>query len=146
MKRLLLLFISSTINASKLRTEARVPIRNASTDCIGSVVFRSSNFVNPVADCPMPFRIFFKPGRGETLLSRMKRARGEGYSRGYWRGRLFTLAVGEGFKREQALDWLDNVIEEGREERYDQHASGREAEAWDMSCPIAFLLEIAPGQ
>jgi hypothetical protein len=28
--------------------------------------------------------------------------------------RLFTLAVGEGLKRQQAPDWLDNVIEEGR--------------------------------
>jgi hypothetical protein len=27
--------------------------------------------------------------------------------------RLFTWAVGEGLKRQQALDWLDNLIEEG---------------------------------
>jgi hypothetical protein len=60
---------------------------------------------------------------------------------GPW-GKLFTLAA-EGFRREQLLDWLDNSIEEGREELSLQRASEREVEPWDMSCRIAFLVEIA---
>jgi hypothetical protein len=84
-----------------------------------------------------------KPDRADTFLSRMERARNEGYLCGSREGKLFTLAVGKVFTREQATDWLDNVIEEGREELNDQHATEREVEAWDMSCRIAFLLEIA---
>jgi hypothetical protein len=91
----------------------------------------------------MPLQIF-RPGRTDSFPSRMKRARNEGYLRGSREGRLFTLAVGESFKREQALDWLDTVIEEGRAELDYQHASDREVEAWDMSCRIAFFVEIAP--
>ena len=90
----------------------------------------------------MPLRIF-KLGRFDTFPSRMKRARNEGYSRGFLEGKLFTLAVGDGFRRDQALDWLNTVIEEGREELESQHASERVVEAWDMSCRIAFSLEIA---
>lgn len=74
----------------------------------------------------------------------MKRARNEGYLRGSLEAKLFKLAVGESFKREQALDWLDNIIEEGRAELNLQRASEREVEAWDMSCRIAFFVEIAP--
>jgi hypothetical protein len=91
----------------------------------------------------MPLRVF-QFGRFETFLSRIKRARNEGYARGFLEGRLFTSAVGDGFKRDQALDRLNTVIEEGREELENRRASEREVEAWDMSCRIAFLLEIAP--
>jgi hypothetical protein len=90
----------------------------------------------------MSLRVF-KLGRADTFLSRVERARDEGYSRGFMEGGLFKLAVGGSFNRAQVLDWLDNVIEEGREELNNQHASEREVEAWDMSCRIAFLLEIA---
>jgi hypothetical protein len=90
----------------------------------------------------MPLRIF-KLGRFDTFRSRMKRARNEAYSRGFLEGELFTLAVGDGFRRDQALDWLNTVIEEGREELESQRASERVVEAWDMSCRIAFSLEIA---
>jgi hypothetical protein len=85
----------------------------------------------------------FKFGRADTFPSRMKRAKDEGYLCGSREGKLFALAVGIVFTREQALDWLDNVIDEGRSELNDQHAIEREVEAWDMSCRIAFLLEIA---
>ena len=91
----------------------------------------------------MPLRIF-QFGRLDTFPSRMKRARNEGYARGLMEGKLFALAVGDGFRRDQVLDWLNTVIEEGREELENQHASEREVEAWDMSCRIAFSLEIAP--
>jgi hypothetical protein len=81
--------------------------------------------------------------RADTFLSRIQRGRDDGYAREFLEGRLFKLAVAEGFKREQLFDWLDNAIDEGREERDLQHASEREAEAWDMSCRIAFFVEIA---
>jgi hypothetical protein len=86
----------------------------------------------------------FKFGRLDTFLARMQRARNEGYLCGSREGKLFTLAVGKVFTREQVLDWLDNVIDEGRSELKDQHATEREIEAWDMSCRIMFLLEVAP--
>ena len=74
----------------------------------------------------------------------MKRARNEGYLCGSREAKLFTLAVGKVVvTREQAPDWLDSTIDEGRSELNDQHATEREVEAWDMSCRIAFSLEIA---
>jgi hypothetical protein len=91
----------------------------------------------------MPLR-FFKLGRADTFPSRMNRARNEGYFRGSTEGKLFKLPVGKVFERGQALDWLNTVIEEGREELQNQHATEREVEAWDMSCRIAFLVEITP--
>jgi hypothetical protein len=74
----------------------------------------------------------------------MKRARNEGHLRGSLEAKLFKLAVGDSFKHEQALDWLHTIIEEGCAELSDQRASEREVEAWDMSCRIAFFVEIAP--
>jgi hypothetical protein len=79
----------------------------------------------------MSLRVF-KLGRTDTFLSRVERARDEGYARGFMERELFKLAVGGSFNRAQVLDWLDNVIEEGRDELKDQHASEREVEAWDM--------------
>jgi hypothetical protein len=90
---------------------------------------------------PMPLQLH-RPSRADTFSARIQRARDEGYSRGFAEGVLFRLAVGKTSDRGPALDWLDNVIEEGRTDLMDQHASGREVEAWDMSCRIAFLVEI----
>lgn len=72
----------------------------------------------------------------------MERARNEGFSRGSREGKLFKLAVSKVFDRQQALDWIDAVTEEGRADLADQHAWEREIEAWDMTCRIAFLVEI----
>jgi hypothetical protein len=84
----------------------------------------------------------FGSRRTDDFKSRIKRARDEGYLCGAREGKLFSLAVGSGFVREQALDWLNNVIEEGRAALQDQHANEKEIEAWDMSCRIAFWLEV----
>jgi hypothetical protein len=89
-------------------------------------------------------RLGFKFDRADTFLSRMKRARDEGYSCGSREAKLFMLAVGKAFTREQAIDWLDSTIDEGRVDLECQHATEREVEAWDMSSRIAFLVEIVP--
>jgi hypothetical protein len=87
----------------------------------------------------------FKLGRTDTFQARVKRARDDAYSRGALEGKLFRLAVGKDFDRKQVLDWLNTVINDGRAELEDQHALEREVEAWDMSCRIAFMVEIAWG-
>jgi hypothetical protein len=84
----------------------------------------------------------FGSRRDDSFQSRLGRAKEEGFLRGSSEGKLFKLAVGKAFDRQQALDWLDAVIEEGRSELADQHASEREVEAWDMCCRIAFLVEL----
>jgi hypothetical protein len=60
------------------------------------------------------------------------------------RGEAVQVSRWQRFTREQAMDWLDSTIDEGRMELEDQHATEREVEAWDMSCRIAFLVEIVP--
>jgi hypothetical protein len=85
----------------------------------------------------------FKTARAHTFEARIKRARNEGYSRGSREAKLFKLAVGKVLEREQALDWLTTVIDDGRAELEAQHALDREIEAWDMSCRIAFMVAIA---
>ncbi|MGC2812324.1 MAG: hypothetical protein WA303_18345 [Bradyrhizobium sp.] len=72
----------------------------------------------------------------------MQRARDEGYARGAGEARLFKLAVGESFQRQQALDWIGTAIDEARVDLEAQHALEREIEAFDMSCRIAFLVAI----
>jgi hypothetical protein len=89
-------------------------------------------------------KLGFKVDRADTFTSRMKRAKDEGYLCGSREAKLFTLAVGGAFTREQAMDWLDSTIDEGRVDLECQHATEHEVEAWDMSCRIAFLVEIAP--
>jgi hypothetical protein len=89
----------------------------------------------------MPFLVFASR-RHDSFQSRMERARNEGFLCGTREGKLFKLAVGKVFERQQGMDWLDTVIESGRAELEDQHAWKREVEAWDMSCRIAFLVEI----
>jgi hypothetical protein len=58
----------------------------------------------------------FRPGRADTYQARMKRARDAAYSRGFLEAKLFKLAVGGVFEREQVLDWLSTVIDDGRAE------------------------------
>ena len=41
------------------------------------------------------------------------------------------------------MDWLQTNVDEGRGELEAQQAREREVEAADMSCRIAFLVEIA---
>jgi hypothetical protein len=85
----------------------------------------------------------FKIDRADTFLSRMTRAKNEGYLCGSREAKLFTLVVGNAFTRERAMDWLDSTVDEGRVVLECQHATEREIEAWDMSCRIGFLVEIA---
>jgi hypothetical protein len=85
----------------------------------------------------------FGPGRADTFTARMQRARNEGYSRGAQEAKLFKLAVGRVVDREKALNWLSTMIDGGRAELGSQHAMEREIDAWDMSCRIAFMVEIA---
>ena len=72
----------------------------------------------------------------------MQQARKDGYARGFGEARQFKSSVGGVFERQQALDWLRNVIDDGRSKLHSQHASEREIEAWDMSCRIAFMVSI----
>jgi myo-inositol catabolism protein IolC len=79
----------------------------------------------------------------DTFAARMQRARSEGYARGANEAELFKGAVGKViFERQQAMEWLNNAIEDGRAELESQHAWESEIEAWDMSCRIAFLVAI----
>jgi hypothetical protein len=87
--------------------------------------------------------MFRRKDRTDDLAGRMARAREEAYLRGAHEGKMFRLATGRSYQRQQALDWLDTVIEEGRAELEAQHALGREVEAWDMSCRIMFWVTLA---
>jgi hypothetical protein len=81
--------------------------------------------------------------RPDTFAARMQRARSEGYARGATEAALFMRAVGKtNFGRQQAIDWLNKAIADGRAELESQHAWEREIEAWDMAGRIAFLVAI----
>lgn len=86
----------------------------------------------------------FRAGRADTLTARMQRARDDGFYRGSAEAKLFKLAAGGSFAREQAEDWINTAIEDGRSELEAQHALDREIEARDMSCRVAFFVAIAP--
>jgi hypothetical protein len=80
-------------------------------------------------------------GRPETFAARIRRAKSEGFACGAREGKLFRLAVGTS-RGDQAYGWLNVVIDDGRAELEAQHALEREIEAWDMSCRIAFMVQI----
>jgi hypothetical protein len=85
---------------------------------------------------------FRRNDRTDDLLGRMARARNEAYLRGGQEAKMFRLATRGIYQRQQALEWLNTVIEEGREELEAQHALEREIEAWDMSCRISFWVTL----
>jgi hypothetical protein len=86
----------------------------------------------------------FRAGRADTLTARMRRARDDGFYRGSAEAKLFKLAAGGSFAGEQAENWINTAIEDGRSELEAQHALDREIEAWDLSVRIAFFVAIAP--
>jgi hypothetical protein len=85
-----------------------------------------------------------QPGRIDILDARIQRAKIEGFACGSREAKLFLLSVGKAdFGRAQTHEWLNTVVEEGRVGLQAQRALEQETEAWDMSCRIAFLVEIA---
>lgn len=85
----------------------------------------------------------FQSARAGTFKARIQRAKTDGFACGAREAKLFQLAVGEvGFARGQVLEWLNAVIDDGRAELEAQHALEREVETWDMSCRIAFMVEL----
>lgn len=106
-----------------------------------TVFERSCGLKGQAARCAMFW--FRRNDRTDDLSGRMARARDEAYLRGGHEGKMFRLATGGSYQRQQALDWLDTVIEEGRAELDAQHALEREIEAWDMSCRIMFWVMLA---
>jgi hypothetical protein len=81
--------------------------------------------------------------RLDTFAARIQRAKKEGSTCGSREGKSFRLAVKRaGYARERVYGWLNSVVYEGRAELEAQHALELEIEAWDMSCRIAFMVEI----
>ena len=108
---------------------------------IKPVFKRSCDAPGVVARCAMFW--FRRNNRTDDISGRMARARDEAYLRGEHEGKMFRLATGGSYQRQQALDWLDTVIEEGRAELEAQHALEREVEVWDISCRIMFWVMLA---
>jgi hypothetical protein len=82
--------------------------------------------------------VHFKTAPAQTFQARMKRARKEGYPRGALEAKLFRLAVGKVIERRQAMDRLQTIIDEGRDELEAQHALER-----GQGLGIGFLVQIA---
>jgi hypothetical protein len=89
----------------------------------------------------MPIPIM-RPGRASSLEASLQQARNRGYASGASEARLFKSAVGKGYGRTQALDWLGRAVAVGRTDLASQHTQEREIDAWDMSCRIAFMVAI----
>jgi hypothetical protein len=84
---------------------------------------------------------WFRPKvRTDDLSGRMARARDEAFLRGAHEAKMFRLATGGIYQRQQALDWINTAIEDGRAELEAQHALDREIERWDISCRIMFWV------
>jgi hypothetical protein len=84
-----------------------------------------------------------RSARLDTFDARIQRAKDEGFACGSGEGKLFRLAVGKVvFTRRQAHGWLNTVVDDGRAELEAQYALESEIEAWDISCRIAFMVEI----
>jgi hypothetical protein len=81
-------------------------------------------------------------GRDDSIEARLQRARDHGYASGASEARLFKSAVGKGYGRSQALEWLGGTVAVGRTDLANQHAHEDEIDAWDMSCRIAFMVAI----
>jgi hypothetical protein len=108
-----------------------------------------SNFNNALRIrqvCPQDGEMFSlltgKTDRADTFAARLKRSRSEGKLRGAQEARAFRLASDKDFRRDQALDWINAVIKEGRRELQAQHALEGEVEAWDIACRIMFMVMI----
>jgi hypothetical protein len=87
--------------------------------------------------------LFTRSSALDSFAARIKRAKTEGFACGSREAKLFRLAVGQVvFTHDQAHSWLNTVVDDGRTELEAQHALDREVEAWDISCRIAFMLEV----
>ena len=73
----------------------------------------------------------------------MTRARNEAYLSGACEAKMFRLATGDIYQKQQALDWLNTAIDDGRAQLEAQHALEREIERWDISCRIMFWVMLA---
>jgi hypothetical protein len=94
-------------------------------------------------DCTMgPMFRLRRNDRIYNLAGRMERTRNEAYKRGAHEAKVFRLATGDVYQREQALDWLNNAIYDGRSELGIQRALQDEIEAWDTSCRIMFWITL----
>jgi hypothetical protein len=78
-----------------------------------------------------------------SLSARLERGRQSGYAESGREAKLMLLALGKGFEQNQAIGWLNTVIEEGRADLRAQRAIDREIDAWDMSCRIMFMVSIS---